>query len=73
MTDAGAGGYEAEDAADRRAALAGAIAIYGDNLLPVHAGNVLNVAGAYYEWLRQRDSLKISLSIEAGAPVSQDH
>jgi hypothetical protein len=72
MSDASTGGYLAEDAADRRAALAAAIAIYGDNLLPVHAGSVLKVADAYYEWLRERDSLRVALTIEAGTPVSQD-
>jgi hypothetical protein len=58
-----------EDALDRRFALQSAIQVWGDGILHHDANAVLNVATAYYEWLRQRNSLMITLSIQAGQPT----
>jgi hypothetical protein len=63
--------YLTDDAMDRRAALEAAVAIFGEEILPVHANSVLSVADGYYRWIRQRDSLITSLSITAGAPEPQ--
>ena len=68
MTQQPTDSYLIDDALDRRAALEAAVAIFGEQILPVHSNSVLSVADGYYRWIRQRDSLNISLSITAGTP-----
>lgn len=65
--------YLDQDGKDRRFALEAAINTFAslDELYYRHPV-VLQVADDYYKWLRQRDTLVVSLTIEAGNPQPAD-
>lgn len=61
-----------DDALDRRAALNAAISVTGEiTFLHHHVDPLLEIADRLYGWLRERDSLSLSLEIQAGKPQDQ--
>jgi hypothetical protein len=61
-----------DDALDRRAALNAAIAVAEEIIFRhSHTDEILLIADRLYGWLRERDSLSLSLSIRAGQPQDQ--
>jgi len=78
--DPGRETYMAEDADDRRAALAAAVIMAGrrlevsvaDGFIATGQPHWLNLATSAYRWLRQRDSLKaVSLVLVPGTPYPE--
>jgi hypothetical protein len=63
-----------DDALDRRAALTAAIDLQTGGsgwLSREHDQSLLARAETFYNWLRQRDTLKLYLTISAGPPQDQ--